>query len=62
MASCVQCSVSIPDTQTVCSMCYGDPHYGSDGYYLEWLRRDEMEQDRRRQEIYREEQKRDTDE
>lgn len=42
MANCVQCGLPVPEGQNVCSMCYGDPYYGSDGYYLEWLR----EQDR----------------
>ncbi len=34
---CVSCGVAIPSGQRVCSMCYGDPFYGSDGYYLGWL-------------------------
>lgn len=33
---CVQCSMPIPGSQTVCSMCYGDIAYGSDGYYRDW--------------------------
>lgn len=38
MANCSSCGISIPDGQgDVCSMCYGDPYYGSDGYYLEYL-------------------------
>lgn len=35
---CKSCGVSIPDGQDICSMCYGDPAYGRDGYYEEYLR------------------------
>jgi len=34
MSSCHDCGLPVPDGQTVCSRCYGDPYYGSDGYYL----------------------------
>lgn len=37
MNSCVCCVSPIPESQRVCSMCYGDPHYGKDGYYMEYL-------------------------
>jgi len=37
MAYCQMCGIEIPDGQSVCSMCYGDPYYGSDGYYLEQM-------------------------
>lgn len=37
MNNCTQCGIPIPDNQNVCSMCYGDPEYGSDGYYQTWL-------------------------
>ena len=37
MGSCSQCGSSVPDGQGICSMCYGDPGHGSDGYYQEWL-------------------------
>lgn len=35
MPSCASCRASIPENQgsTVCSMCYGDPDHGRDGYY-----------------------------
>jgi uncharacterized membrane protein YvbJ len=36
MNSCTMCGSPIPDDQTVCSMCYGDIDYGSDGYYRNW--------------------------
>jgi len=37
MGNCVMCGSSIPDGQNCCSMCYGDPEYGRDGYYRQWL-------------------------
>lgn len=47
MAYCVMCGVWIPDNQgsKTCSMCYGDPDHGKDGYYRRML-----EEERRRQE------------
>ena len=51
MNICTCCSSSIPEGQSVCSMCYGDPHYGNDGYYMDYLRRqEEQQQDRLQQE------------
>ena len=53
MASCMSCGSWIPDGQRTCSMCYGDPGHGTDGYYQDWLDREneqEMERDRERQE------------
>ena len=35
--SCGSCGAWIPDGQRFCSMCYGDPYYGRDGYYLAYL-------------------------
>lgn len=39
MASCVMCGSPLPKNQgsKTCSMCYGDPGHGKDGYYQEWL-------------------------
>ena len=37
MAYCSMCGIRIPDGQETCSMCYGDPGHGSDGYYQAWL-------------------------
>ena len=45
MANCSQCGIWIPDGQTSCSMCYGDPGHGSDGYYEQWLREQERRKD-----------------
>jgi len=64
MSSCTSCGSPIPDGQGhSCSMCYGDPAYGRDGYYAEYLQRQEeaaaaqrhaeeqqMEDERRQQE------------
>jgi hypothetical protein len=41
MGYCVNCGSKIPDKQKVCSMCYGDIDYGSDGYYREWAEKQE---------------------
>jgi len=38
MNFCRSCGAAIPPGQPLCSMCYGDPYYGQDGYYLDWLR------------------------
>jgi len=38
---CKSCGIQIPDGQNFCSMCYGDPAYGRDGYYEEYLREQE---------------------
>lgn len=52
MASCVMCGSHIPDNQgsKTCSMCYGDPSHGKDGYYQEYLERQEREEQERRRE------------
>jgi hypothetical protein len=35
---CTSCGSRIPDGQgKSCSMCYGDPYWGRDGYYLAYL-------------------------
>jgi len=39
MNYCSMCGAPIPDDQSVCSRCYGDPEYGHDNYY-----KDELEQ------------------
>lgn len=52
MARCVMCGSRIPDNQgsKTCSMCYGDPAHGKDGYYNEYLERQEREEQERRRE------------
>ena len=44
---CINCGSPLPDSHRhrTCSMCYGDPDWGTDGY----MRR-AMEEDRRQQE------------
>ena len=38
MPYCTSCGQSIPEGQgRSCSMCYGDPDYGRDGYYRQFL-------------------------
>lgn len=43
MASCKSCGIYIPDGQDFCSMCYGDPYYGRDGYYLQYIEEQERQ-------------------
>jgi len=40
---CVMCGSSIPDDQgsNSCSMCYGDIDHGKDGYYREYMEREQ---------------------
>ena len=42
--SCSMCGSPIPDSQRVCSMCYGDIDYGSDGYYREWAEQQQQQE------------------
>ncbi len=53
---CVDCGNPLPDDQgsRTCSMCYGDPGHGRDGYYQRWL--DEREEEERAEEAAYEEQ------
>ena len=50
MANCTSCGSPIPDGQGSCSMCYGDPSFGSDGYYEEYLRQQEEAAQREQEE------------
>ena len=46
MDGCSMCGSPVPDGQGgLCSMCYGDVGYGSDGYYEEFMRQAEHEPD-----------------
>lgn len=46
MPECSSCGRPIPEGQGYsCSMCCGDPDYGSDGYYRDWLEKDAGEDD-----------------
>lgn len=46
MGQCLQCSSSVPDGQSICSMCMGDINHGEDRYYENWA----MEQIEKEQE------------
>lgn len=48
MPNCTSCGSPIPEGQgESCSMCYGDPYYGRDGYMLEAMEADfQRQQDR----------------
>ena len=39
MSSCSMCGSALPSDQgsNTCSMCYGDPDHGKDGYYNDWI-------------------------
>ncbi len=52
MKNCVMCGSPIPNDQgsSTCSMCYGDPFHGKDGYYQEILERDRQQEEERRHE------------
>ena len=47
---CTMCGSPIPEGQKTCSMCYGDPYHGKDGYYLQWLEDRELEEQKHNQE------------
>jgi len=42
---CSGCGLSIPEPQSICSFCYGDPYYGSDGYLMDYLTFTEREKE-----------------
>ena len=42
---CVMCGLPIPHGQTTCSMCYGDIDHGSDGYYRDWVERQQQDEE-----------------
>lgn len=44
MSYCTQCASSIPEEQSICSMCMGDIDYGRDGYYRQWAEDEERRQ------------------
>lgn len=48
---CVSCGAPVPKGQRTCSMCYGDPDHGKDGYYRREIeRQQEQEHERQRSE------------
>lgn len=52
MSNCVMCGLPLPDNQgsRSCSMCYGDIDHGTDGYYRDWLERQDREEQEHEQE------------
>jgi len=45
MPNCTSCGSSIPEGQgNSCSMCYGDIAHGTDGYYEDWAREQERQE------------------
>jgi hypothetical protein len=47
MAYCASCGRPIPDDQgSSCSMCYGDIAHGHDGYYEQYMRDCEEQEER----------------
>ena len=59
MASCKMCGINIPEGQRVCSMCYGDPDHGRDGYYRRWLEEGDRQEQERREQARREQEQED---
>ena len=50
MPYCSSCGQEIPTGQgQSCSMCYGDPFWGKDGYYLQELEREYIAEVKRRE-------------
>lgn len=37
MSYCRDCGSPVPSGQKICSICYGDINYGSDGYYRDYI-------------------------
>lgn len=52
MSSCVNCGVELPESHhhTTCSVCYGDPYYGTDGLLLQQMEAEQEEHFARSQE------------
>jgi hypothetical protein len=51
MPCCSSCGSPIPEGQgSSCSMCYGDPFYGKDGYYMKWIEEEEEKRQRKEEE------------
>jgi hypothetical protein len=45
---CSCCGNWIADGQGVCSMCYGDIGFGTDGYYEQWAREQMQKEEERK--------------
>lgn len=57
MPNCTSCGNYIPEGQgSSCSMCYGDPYHGSDGYYLREMEKEaEKEYEKQQERLQNEE-------
>ena len=54
MADCSSCGSPIGNDQgSSCSMCYGDPYHGTDGYYLDYLEQQYREAEQRHEDEQR---------
>ena len=52
MPYCTSCGSQIPEGQgKSCSMCYGDISHGTDGYYEEWARNQQQDDNQEIQRI-----------
>lgn len=52
MPYCSSCGSPIPEGQgSSCSMCYGDPYHGRDGYYLQMLEEQAQQEQTRQHEM-----------
>ena len=56
MNNCSQCGSTIPDGQSICSMCMGDINHGSDGYYQSWAEEQMLKERLQEEEQLRQEQ------
>jgi len=53
MDYCSCCGSEIPDEQGICSMCYGDPNFGRDMYYLNIIENEEHQRHYEEEELLR---------
>jgi len=52
MPYCSSCGSPIPEGQDKsCSMCYGDPYYGRDEYYLQMMEEQAQQEIQRQREV-----------
>lgn len=43
--TCKSCGIEVPSGQRFCSVCYGDPNYGRDGYFRRQMEEDALQQE-----------------
>lgn len=49
MSYCSQCGSPIPNGQRICSMCMGDIDHGNDGYYRDYVERQDRDDQAKQQ-------------